>query len=204
MRAAESLLQAKEVSRVDVLQARIEADSARILAEKARNRHQAAWRNLAAVAGAGDMQPAPLAGEMQDGLAQLTWDEALRRVLSDSPVLAEAQAGVARAEAVVARECAARVPNVDMQAGVQYDNATRDTIAGVQAGVPLPLFNRNQGNIRRAEAELAAAQGEVRRVELGLAATAGRRLRAVPERPMPSGEIRRRDTPQRADVAWIW
>ena len=37
-RAAESLLRAKEVSRVDVLQARIEADSARILAEKARNR----------------------------------------------------------------------------------------------------------------------------------------------------------------------
>jgi cobalt-zinc-cadmium efflux system outer membrane protein len=167
-RAAESLLRAKEVSRVDLLQARIEADSARILAEKARNRHHAAWRNLAAVAGAGDLQPAPLAGEIQDGLAQWTWDEAIHHVLRDSPVLAEAQAGVGRAEAMVARECAARVPNLDLQASVQYDNATRDAIAGIQAGVPLPWFNRNQGNIRRAEAELAAAQGDVRRVSLDL------------------------------------
>ena len=66
---------------------------------------------------------------------------------------------MARAEAVLSRECAARVPNVDVQAGVQYDNATRDTIAGVQAGVPLPVFNRNQGNIRQAEAELAVGPG---------------------------------------------
>jgi cobalt-zinc-cadmium efflux system outer membrane protein len=168
VRAAESLSRAKEASRVDVLQARIEADSARILAEKARNRYQAAWRNLMAVTGMGDVPPAPLCGEIQDGLVQWTWDEAFQHVLCDSPLLAEAQAGVARAQAVVARECAARVPNVNLQASVQYDNATRDAIAGIQAGVPLPFFNRNQGNIRRAEAELAAAQGEVRRVSLDL------------------------------------
>ena len=85
VRAAEALLRAKEVSRVDVLQARIEADSARILAEKARNRHLAAWRNLAVVAGVADMQPAPLAGELQDGLAQLTWDDALDRAVGREP-----------------------------------------------------------------------------------------------------------------------
>ena len=168
VRAAEQLLRAKEVSRVDVLQARIEADSARILAEKARNRHLAAWRNLAVVAGVADMQPAPLAGDLQDGLAQLTWEEGVHRVLADSPVLAEARTGVARAEAVLGRQCAERVPNVDMQAGVLYDNATRDTIAEVQVGVPLPLFNRNQGNIRKAQAELTAARAEVHRAELEL------------------------------------
>ena len=150
------------------MQARIEADSARILAEKARNRHRAAWRNLAAVAGAADMPPAPLAGELQDGLAQLTWDEVVHRVLAESPELAEARTGVARAEAAVSRQCAERVPNVDIQAGVLYDNATGDAIAEVQAGVPLPLFNRNQGNIRKAQAELTAARAEVRRVELEL------------------------------------
>ena len=168
VRAAEALFAAKEVSRVDVLQSRIEADSARILAEKARNRHSAAWRNLAVVAGAADVQPTPLVGELQDGLVQLTWEDALDRVLGASPVLAESRAGIARAEAVLSRECAARVPNVDMLAGLAYDNATRDTIAEVQVGIPLPVFNRNQGNIRKAQAELAAARGEAHRTTLEL------------------------------------
>ena len=168
VRTAEALFRAQEVSRVDVLQARIEADSAQILAEKARNRHRAAWRNLAVVSGAPDMPPAPLAGNIQDGLAGLTWEESINRVLGNSPVLSEARAGVARAQARVAREMAERIPNLDLQAGVGYDNATRDTIAEAQVGVALPLFNRNQGNIRQAEMELAAARGEVQRVALDL------------------------------------
>ena len=168
VRAADGLLKAKEVSRVDVLQAKIEADSAQILAQKARNRYSAAWRNLAVVAGLPNTPPASLSGDLQDGLSLLTWDEALGRVLSESPVAAEAQNGIAKAQAALARECAQQVPNIDLQAGLQYDNASRDTIAGIQVGMPVPLFNRNQGNIRRAQAELATARAEVRRVDLDL------------------------------------
>ena len=168
VKSTEALMKAKEVARVDLLQARIEADSAKILLEKARNRHAAAWRDLAAVVGDQTMQPTALAGNLLDGMAQLGWDDTLNRLLTESPQLAGAQAGVARAEAALARECAGRYPNVDLQASAQYDNATQDSIAGVQAGVPLPIFNRNQGNIRRAQAELAVAQQEVRRVQLAL------------------------------------
>jgi cobalt-zinc-cadmium efflux system outer membrane protein len=60
------------------------------------------------------------------------------------------------------------VPNLGLQAAVQYDNATQDTFATVQAGVPMPIFNRNQGNIRTAQAELMAAQKEAQRVQLEL------------------------------------
>ncbi len=168
VKAAEELLKAKEVARADVLQARIEANSARILLEKARNRHTGAWRNLVAVVGNPALQPAPLAGGLQDGSVQFTWEDTRDRLLAESPQLAGAQAGVARAQAALSRECAGRIPNVDLQAGVQFDNATRDTIANVAIGVPLPVYNRNQGNIARAQAELAAAQHEVRRVRLAL------------------------------------
>jgi cobalt-zinc-cadmium efflux system outer membrane protein len=75
---------------------------------------------------------------------------------------------VARAQAVLSRECAGRVPNIDLQASVQYDNATQNTIAGVQVGVPISIYNRNQGNISKAQAELVAAQHEIRRVRLAL------------------------------------
>ena len=167
-RATESLFEAQEVSRVDVLQARVEADSARILAEKARHRHLAAWRNLAVVVGIADMPLTPLAGDPQDGLARLSWEDVLQRVLSNSPALAKARAGVAQAEAILGREYAERIPNIDMLAGVAYDNATHDTIAEVEVGFPLPLFNRNQGDIRKAQVELSMARSEVRRVELEL------------------------------------
>ena len=69
VKSIEALMKAKEVARGDVLQARIEADSAKVLLERARNRYVAAWRNLAAVVGAADMEPRPLAGDVQDGLS---------------------------------------------------------------------------------------------------------------------------------------
>ena len=168
VKTAEQLMKAKEVARADVLQARIEFDSARILLDKARNRHTGAWRDLAAVVGDSALQPAPLAGNLQEGMVQFTWEDALNQLLAESPQLAGAQAGVARAQATLSRECAGRVPNVDLQAGVQYDNATRDTFASVQVGIPIPIYNRNQGNIAKAHAELIAAQHEVSRVQLAL------------------------------------
>jgi cobalt-zinc-cadmium efflux system outer membrane protein len=168
VKTAEQLMKAKEVARADLLQARIEAQSAKILLEKARNRYTAAWRNLAAVVGDPALQPPTLAGSLQDGIAMFVWEDTLNRLLATSPQLAGAQAGIARAQATLSRECAGRIPNVDLQAGVQYDNATRDTFASVQVGVPIPIYNRNQGNIAKAQAELAAAQHEVRRVRLAL------------------------------------
>ncbi len=65
VKAAEELLKAEEVARADLLQARIEADSARILLDKARSRHTAAWRNLAAVVGDRALQPTALAGSLR-------------------------------------------------------------------------------------------------------------------------------------------
>jgi outer membrane protein, heavy metal efflux system len=168
VKSTEALMKAKEVARGDVLQARIEADTAKVLLERARNRYLGAWRNLATVVGAADLTPSPLAGNVQDGLPQLDWDATFAQLLAQSPQLASAQVGVTRAQAALSREYAGRIPNVDLQAAVQYDNSTQDTFASVQVGIPVPLYNRNQGNIRRAQAELIAAQSEVQRVQLAL------------------------------------
>jgi outer membrane protein TolC len=75
-------------------QAKIEADSARVLAERARNRHLSAWQGLAAVMGGDGMPPRRLAGNVQDGMGHVTWDEAIQRLWGQSPELASARAGV--------------------------------------------------------------------------------------------------------------
>lgn len=165
---AKKLEKAMEASRADVLQAQIEAETARLGLDEAENRQEAAWRRLAAVLGCPDMEIRPLAGHPDADLPQLGWDEVLGRVTGQSPELAEARAKVKEARCEVARQCALRKPNVEVEAGVRQDNASGYTVADVGVSMPLPIFDRNQGNIIRAQADLVSAEREVRRVELAL------------------------------------
>ena len=73
-RAAEQLWAAAEVSRADVLQARIEAEMAKVNRNVAENRHRAAWRRLAGLLGRPDM--APVEAKLRDRL--LRWHLAAR------------------------------------------------------------------------------------------------------------------------------
>ena len=82
--------------------------------------------------------------------------------------MAGAQAGVERARAAVDRAYAEPIPNVDVQLTGQHDNSTGDNILGVQAVIPIPIWNRNQGGISKAQAEFAAAKSDVARVQLSL------------------------------------
>ena len=166
--ASGELLEAEESGRVDLVQAKVELESSRIGLTNATLRYQAAWRRLAAVAGVPGMVPAAAAGDLHASAASLSWDEELSRILGSSPQLAAARAGVARSQWAVRRARAEPIPNVDVQSSVQYDNATGDAIAGLQVGIPLPIYNRNQGGIREANAGLIAATAEVGRVELAL------------------------------------
>jgi len=165
---AEKLRGAEEVSRGDVLQARIEAETARLKLVEARNALGAAWRRLVAVLGRPDMEPVPLVGQIQKDLPAVDWQQALHRLWSESPELAQARAGVERAQCELARQWAMRVPNLGVGTAVKHDSASRYTVADVEVSLPLPLFERNQGRILRAQADLAAARQEVRRIELSL------------------------------------
>lgn len=65
-----------------------------------------------------------------------------------------------------------------MQGVAQNDNATGSSNGSLLVSIPIPLWNRNQGGIQKAESELVAAQRAAERVELGLQ----RRLAPVFER----------------------
>ncbi len=165
---AQELLKAREVSQVDVLQARIEANSAKVLLTNARNQYQATWRRLAALVGVPDLQPVRLTDDLNTETPQLNWEESLQQLLAASPELSRAVFGVERAQCELARQLAGQVPDISLQGATRYNTASDDTIASLSVSVPLQLFDRNQGNIFRARAELAAARQDVRRLELAL------------------------------------
>ncbi len=152
----------------DLLQAQIRADESHILRDNARNSLDEAWRRLAAVVGLQRMERVPLSGELVDDLAVLDWDQCYAQVLVGNPELSAAQARLDRALVVVRRAKKEPIPNIDVSLSFRHNNITGSDNANIQVGVPVPIFDRNQGNISAAEADWVAAKKDVERIQLHL------------------------------------
>lgn len=166
--AARALLEAKEVSRIDLLQAQVELNSARIQLRNSQNRYAGSWRQLMAVAGTPDRPTTRLVDTLNQTPPPLDWDDTLARLIETSPQVAAAAARVEQANWQLRRERATPIPNLNVQASVAHEDTANLAIANAQATMVVPIWNRNQGGIRRAEGELAAARADYRRVELSL------------------------------------
>lgn len=172
------LLNVGAADRPDLLQAEIEARRAELDLQAARNGWMRAWAELAAAVGDPALAPRPLAGSIETLPPPRDRDETLARLLAGSPELQAARAAVARAEAALARARKEPVPNLVLRGGPRYNRELLDPLAlrpvGWEAfadiGFVVPLFDRNQGAIAAATADLARARQELARVELALRA----------------------------------
>jgi cobalt-zinc-cadmium efflux system outer membrane protein len=100
-----------------------------------------------------------LGGPPQGPLPSTLAAEAMAR----RPDIVAAQREVFRAETETRLQRALRTPNVTIGAGYKRDFGTNAVVFG--ATVPLPLFNRNQGGLARAEAVQAQASNLNRAAE---------------------------------------
>eukprot|EP00913_Durusdinium_trenchii_P028464 g26692.t1 len=163
-----SLKQAQKASDVEVLQAQVEFNQANILLTKARNRKQAAWKELRTVIGNTDIAETTLTGEWRPTIVDADRDTLLQQILSQSPEITVAQQNVSRAQAALARAQVQPIPNVTVQGGLQYDYSTRDPVVNLQLSLPIPVRNRNQGNISAAHSDWIAASRELERRQLAI------------------------------------
>ncbi|MEZ6045899.1 MAG: TolC family protein [Planctomycetaceae bacterium] len=162
-------IQAGESSRIDLLQANVELQNTLIMNRNAQAEYDAAWNRMRSVIGWSGLRPQPLVPQADLKTPKLDWEQTRDRLLEMSPQVKEAQARAAAALAKYNREVAEPIPNVTVQAGVGYDDGTDDTFGRVQIGMPIPIFNKNQGNIRTAHSEWIRACREVERLKLQLA-----------------------------------
>src|SRR6266540_3838269 len=133
---------------------------------------------------------ARLAGDLEQGLPALELERLLAALLRESPEVKRAQAGIERARASLARAKAEPTPNLFLRGGMGYSAELLETFppqppgrksgpeAFAEVGLRIPLFNRNQGAIAEASAELDFAEREARRVELMLRARTASAFRA--------------------------
>jgi cobalt-zinc-cadmium efflux system outer membrane protein len=165
---SQRLLQAQQASQNDLLQAQIETSEAEIVATNARNERTQAWRRLTAVVGNPNLTLQSLAGEIDQDIPNYEWEQTYTALMVGSPELSAAMSRVQRARLSITRAHCQNIPNINVMVNAGYRNQTKDDVAGVQAGIPLPVFNRNQGNIFQAESDLVAADNDVRRIQLDL------------------------------------
>lgn len=171
-----------QADRPDQLEIEIEAERAEIDFLRAQNDWSRSWQALAAMVGNPNLPPARLTASLEEDLATLNETQLLDLLLSQSPEIKVAQAGVLRAQAVLARARAERIPDLFLRGGLGYNYERFEpvvpAIAGqrkglegrLEVGVNIPVFNRNQGGIAAAEAEFAIAERELERVQLLLRA----------------------------------
>jgi cobalt-zinc-cadmium efflux system outer membrane protein len=168
VQSSQQLLEGRQLSENDLLQAEIESQETELLTISSRNQLNEAWQRLVAVIGMPMLEMRPLVGDLDSNLPHYDWQQCTHAVMTGNPELAAAWARVHRARLAIQRARRENIPNIDVMASVHHMNTNGDDVAGVQVGMPIPILNRNQGNIMAAEAELVEACNDVRRIELAL------------------------------------
>lgn len=177
------LMNVGQADRPDYLESEIEVQQVEHQLQVSKNDLTQNWKLLASVIGKPDMQWAHLVGNLEDRIPSFNEDNVLSVLINDSPQMRAAQAQVQRAKAVLIRAKAEPVPDMFVRGGIGYSTEYLDTGGGssssgrpprtgveanAQVGFTLPLWNRNQGGIAAATADLEYAQSELTRLKLGL------------------------------------
>ena len=164
-----ALLAAQQLARLDLIQLEVERERFRAELQAVRRELPGAYRRLAAVTGNHALIPASVTGTF-DGLPDYDPDAVREAVLAYHPQARSARVGVEKAQAAVRRAEVEPIPNVTAYAGFIRQNENKSNDAAFGLSMPVPLWNRNQGNIRAAKAELGMAIQAVGQTENELAA----------------------------------
>lgn len=191
---ANARVTAGKTSPVEATRAQVQLSEIRLEFNRAQMGLTDAYRRLAASTGSATVEfqtvatqslPLPPAAQL---LARLEHTAELR--------LAELQ--ILQGEASIGLEKAQRIPDLDVSIGSQYDAGARERVNLVGVSMPLPLFNRNQGNILAASRRADQARDlrnatELRlrtetRQALDLWQTANSEVRAFNQQILPAAQ----------------
>ncbi len=159
----------------DVLESEVEAQQAELAVTMAEQNQRRVWKALAAVVGNPRLPLMRLEGKLEDTPPANT-DELVERIVNDSPAVRIAELGVKRAEAALLRTKREPIPDLQLRGGLQQNgellSGPNGRSVGLQTfanvGVRIPIFDRNQGNIATAKADVERSEREVERVKLVL------------------------------------
>ena len=188
---------AGKTSPVEATRAQVQLSEMRLELNRAQIGLTDAYRRLAASTGsaATDFQAVATPSHSTPPLPSATH---LLARLEQTAELRLAELQIVQNEASVGLEKAQRIPDLDVSIGSQYDASVRERVNLVGVSMPIPLFNRNQGNVlaatRRADQARDlrnAAELRLRtetRQALDLWQTANTEVRAFNQQILPAAQ----------------
>lgn len=163
------LLDAGEGTRGDTLLFDIEVDRAEVALANAETVFQVGRRQLAILAAVPDMEIDHLAGDLNQQLPDYDLQELRFSIAAVNPQANIARLEIDRNAFRLRRAVVQPIPNIDIMGGYQRQVGVPKEDQGLfQVSMSVPLWNKNQGNIFAAEAELSGSRADLNRVELDL------------------------------------
>src|SRR5213080_3447711 len=169
------LMNTGQADETEVLEAEVEAQRMRMGARMQENTLREEWRSLAAVIGQPGLPLATVAGDLEKGWPEVNEEEAVEAIAKESPAVRIADVAEARAQNVFTRARREAIPDVQVRGGMEYNHDLLGSVPfaksweGIaEVAVEIPLFNRNQGNVTAARADIERAGQEKTRIALTL------------------------------------
>jgi outer membrane protein, heavy metal efflux system len=169
------LMNTGQADETEVLGIEVEAQRMRMTARMQENTLREEWRGLTAVVGQPQLPLATVAGDLEKDWPELMEEQAVESIAKDSPAVRIAETAEARAQTVLARARREPVPDFQMRGGLEYNHEMLSNVPfrkgweGIaELSVQIPVFNRNQGNVGAARAEIDRASEERKRIALTL------------------------------------
>ena len=138
-----------------------------------RNERKKAKVQLEAVVGTRLGEEYRLVGELAQDIPTILpeWETMLADTLENSPQVLAALDKLRADEITLEREKREPIPDLLLEAGVGRNIVDHQTVYMAGVSLEIPLFDRNQGTIKQAEADLERQRAEVERIKLTLART---------------------------------
>jgi len=169
------LMNTGQADETEVLEAEVEAQRMRMTARMQENTLREEWRSLTAVIGQPDLPLTTVGGDLENGWPEVNEEEAVESIAKESPAVRIADAAETRAQSVLARAKRESIPDIQVRGGMEYNHELLGSAPfakgweGIaEVAVQIPLFNRNQGNVSAARADIDRAGQEKKRIAFTL------------------------------------
>lgn len=152
-------VQGGKASPIELDRAVVASARAKALQRSEKARLQVAKRRLSTLWGAHAVAFGWAAGRLGNGDTVPTV-ESLKTYLNNNPTLARWSDEIGRRAAQIDLELAKAIPDVRVGAGVRQFNENDSTAMVATVSIPLPIFDRNDGNITAAARRLSKAEAD--------------------------------------------
>lgn len=146
LKVAEGRIQAGKSSPVEATRAQVQLAETRLQVRQAQIAKSAAWRELSQIMGQSQTSFERLySPNLSPGKAP--HGPTLLNEIKQTAELRLAETRIALGEAQLGSQKAQRIPDLTVSVGSQYSREDRERVNVVGFSVPIPLFDRNQGNV---------------------------------------------------------